>query len=129
MKEILKRLCAPVCVSGDEMTLSKMIYDEVSPYCDSAKIDKAGNVICTKKGKTAPKSKIMLAAHLDEVGFIITNITLESQYPNVQLESPETWLAFLRRIHHKYELNKQFEELPDDPEFDPDSIFGNKGGS
>lgn len=61
--------------------------------------------------------------------FIITNITLESQYPNVQLESPETWLAFLRRIHHKYELNKQFEELPDDPEFDPDSIFGNKGGS
>ena len=59
MKEILKRLCAPVCVSGDEMTLSKMVYNEVSPYCDSAKIDKAGNVICTKKGKTTPKSKII----------------------------------------------------------------------
>lgn len=75
MKEILKRLCAPVCVSGDEMSISKMIYDEVLPYCETVEIDKAGNVICTKKGKIAPKSKIMLAAHLDEVGFIITNIT------------------------------------------------------
>ncbi len=75
MKEILKTLCAPVGVSGDEMSLSKMIYNEVAPYCESVEIDKAGNVICTKKGKTAPKSKIMLAAHLDEVGFIITNIT------------------------------------------------------
>lgn len=75
MKELLKRLCAPVCASGDEMSLSKMICDEVSPYCEKVEIDKAGNVICTKKGKVTPKSKIMLAAHLDEVGFIITNIT------------------------------------------------------
>lgn len=75
MKGILKRLCTPVCVSGDEMSLAKQILSEVSPYCESAEIDKAGNVICTKKGKTTPKSKIMLAAHLDEVGFIITNIT------------------------------------------------------
>lgn len=75
MKEILKRLCAPVCVSGDEMSLARQILSEVSPYCESAEIDKAGNVICVKKGETAPKSKIMLAAHTDEIGFIITNIT------------------------------------------------------
>lgn len=61
--------------------------------------------------------------------FLISNIPLESQYPNVQVDSPETWAAFRRRIHSTMELTKQFEVLPDDPDFDPDSIFGNKGVS
>lgn len=59
--------------------------------------------------------------------YLISNIPLESQYPNVQIESPETWAAFLRRIHNTVEMTKQFKELPDDPDFDPDSIFGNMG--
>lgn len=61
--------------------------------------------------------------------FIITNIPLESQYPNVQLDSPETWNAFRRRIGSAFEMTKQFEELPDDPTFDPGGIFDNKGVS
>jgi len=60
---------------------------------------------------------------------LISNIHLESQYRNVQVDNPETWAAFRRRIHSTIEMNKQFEELPDDPSFDPDSIFGNKGVS
>lgn len=75
MKEILKSLCAPIAVSGDEKALAMAIKKEVEPYCESVKIDRAGNLICEKKGKVTPKSKIMLAAHTDEVGFIITNIT------------------------------------------------------
>ena len=42
--------------------------------------------------------------------YIVSNIPLERQYPNVQLEEPETWKAFLRRIHEVTEL------LPDDTE-------------
>ena len=61
--------------------------------------------------------------------YLISNIPLESQYRNVQVDNLETWAAFRRRIHSTIEMNKQFEELPDDPSFDPDSIFGNKGVS
>lgn len=61
--------------------------------------------------------------------FLISNIPLESQYPNVQMDNPETWAAFRRRIHRVVEMTKSFEELPFDPDFDPDSIFGNKGVS
>ncbi|MEE1279909.1 MAG: M20/M25/M40 family metallo-hydrolase [Oscillospiraceae bacterium] len=75
MKEILKKLCAPIAVSGDEKNLAQMIRAEVLPYCESVRLDRAGNLICEKKGKIAPKHKIMLAAHTDEVGFIITHIT------------------------------------------------------
>ena len=59
--------------------------------------------------------------------YLITNIPLNKQYPNVQEESPETWDAFRRRIHHVDHLTTEYQVLPDDPDFDPDSIFGNKG--
>lgn len=57
--------------------------------------------------------------------FIISNIPLKAQYPNVQTDNPETWAAFRRRIHYVQRMTKDFELLPDDPEFDPDIIFGN----
>ena len=59
--------------------------------------------------------------------YLITNIPLNKQYPNVQEESPETWDAFRRRIHHVDHLTTEYQVLPDDPDFDPDSIFGNRG--
>ena len=36
--------------------------------------------------------------------YIISNIPLEQQYPNVQVEEPESYAAFLRRINEKYEM-------------------------
>ena len=36
--------------------------------------------------------------------YIVSNIPLTSQYPNVQIDEPETWSAFCRRFHENYEL-------------------------
>lgn len=55
--------------------------------------------------------------------FLISNISLEQQYPNIQLSNPETWAAFRRRIHDVMRMENDFALLPDDPDFDPDSIF------
>lgn len=55
--------------------------------------------------------------------YIITNIPLEQQYPNVQTDSPGTWNAFLRRIHHIMHMTKEYILLEDDPNFNPDEIF------
>lgn len=59
--------------------------------------------------------------------YIISNIALDQQYRNVQTESPETWKAFCRRIHHIVHFGDDFSLLPDDPSFDPDAIFGKPG--
>lgn len=56
--------------------------------------------------------------------FIISNISLEQQYPNVQVDNPETWAAFRRRIHEVIHMANDFALLPDDPDFDPDITFG-----
>lgn len=60
-------------VSGDEETVRAAIQKEITPYCDKIEIDKLGNLIAFKKG-IIPK-KLMMTAHMDEVGFIIKGIT------------------------------------------------------
>ena len=59
--------------------------------------------------------------------FIISNYSLDQQYPNVQVDNHRTWAAFCRRINHVQCMTKDLEPLPDDPGFDPDRIFGNTG--
>ena len=59
--------------------------------------------------------------------YIISNISLEQQYPNVLLDNPETWSAFRRRIKHVQHMGKDFAHLSDEPDFDPESIFGITG--
>jgi len=75
------------------------------------------NLPCRYANKVACYTKV----------YLISNIPLDKQYPNIQADSPETWSAFCRRIHQIEHLTTQFQELPDDPTFDPGSIFGNKG--
>ncbi len=75
LRENLEALSAVIGTSGDESAVRKLIYDEVIgyPFC-LLKTDNAGNLIVTKKGKNAPKNKIMFTSSMDEVGFIITEI-------------------------------------------------------
>ena len=74
MLETIKELSMLDGVSGRENAVREYIIDAVSPYADSIETDPLGNLIVFKKGKNAPKNKVMLDAHMDEVGFMITHI-------------------------------------------------------
>ena len=50
--------------------------------------------------------------------YIISNIDLTEQYPNVQTNDPATWKAFLRRIHHVIEYRKAGEPIDHGPAID-----------
>lgn len=71
---LLEKLLNESGVSGNEDKIRKIILDEITPFADSIKIDSMGNIIAFKSGKNHDK-KVMLAAHMDEVGFIISDIT------------------------------------------------------
>ena len=68
----LKDLCEISAPSGEEKIVRDYIISKLGD-CDYI-IDNAGNLIVEKKGKKTPKNKLMLAAHMDEVGFIVTFI-------------------------------------------------------
>ncbi len=72
MDELLKLLSETDGVSGNEGAVRDIIKEKAQKYCD-VKTDKMGNVIAFKKGNVGAK-KIMLAAHMDEVGFIVSYI-------------------------------------------------------
>lgn len=72
---LLKKLCMCNGISGDESFLRKIIIEEIKDYADVINIDNLGNLIVTKKGKHRAKNKLMLSAHMDEVGLMVTDIT------------------------------------------------------
>lgn len=71
---MLKELCLLNGTSGDEAAVRDFIISEIKSYCEYS-VDALGSVIAFKKGSKAPAKKVMLSAHMDEVGFIITSIT------------------------------------------------------
>lgn len=70
---MLKTLCDLNGTSGDEGAVRDYIVNEIKNYCEYS-IDNLGSIIAIKKGKKTPSRKVMLCAHMDEVGFIITDI-------------------------------------------------------
>lgn len=75
MFDDLKALCALSGVSGDEGEVRDYIISRVGGNADEVMTDVMGNVIVYKKGAKAPSKKLMLCAHMDEVGVIVTSIT------------------------------------------------------
>ncbi|MDO4831343.1 MAG: M42 family metallopeptidase [Clostridia bacterium] len=72
---LLKKLCDCNGVSGDENSVRKLIIDEIKDYADTIKVDNLGNILVHKSGKNHTKSRLMLSAHMDEVGLMVTDIT------------------------------------------------------
>ncbi len=72
MTELLKRLCTAKGVSGREESVCTVIEREIAPYADSVTKDVNNNVIA-RIGDTDTYN-IMVDAHLDEIGFVVTYI-------------------------------------------------------
>lgn len=77
MLELLKELCRLNGVSGAEDPVRNFIQTQAQPYADSLRSDALGNLIVFKRGKKSNENKLLLAAHMDEVGVIVTRITEE----------------------------------------------------
>ncbi|NLZ54338.1 MAG: M42 family metallopeptidase [Thermoanaerobacteraceae bacterium] len=73
IKETLANLIEPTMVSGNEFQNNDYIKEAFLNYCDNVKYDKLGNIIGLKRGLSS-KHKVMLTAHMDEIGLMVKNI-------------------------------------------------------
>lgn len=73
MKQLLEKLSNASGVSGFEDEIRNLMMDELKGHVDDLEVDNMGNLIATKKGKPDGK-KVMLAAHMDEIGLIVRYI-------------------------------------------------------
>jgi len=70
--ELLESLSNAVAVSGDEGAVRKIVLAAIENYADEVQVDSLGNVIATMNGRG--HLRVMVAAHMDEVGFMITAV-------------------------------------------------------
>ncbi len=76
MLELIKELSVLPGISGRENIVRDYIIEQIKNYAEYS-VDPLGNLLVFKKGKNAAKNKVMLDAHMDEVGLIVTAITSE----------------------------------------------------
>jgi endoglucanase len=70
--KLLERLSNACAVSGDEGEVRKIVLEEVRSHSDDVKVDALGNVLVAKRGTGERPLRVMLAAHMDEVGLMLT---------------------------------------------------------
>ena len=69
---LLKKICETAGAPGFEQRMRELVIAEVRPLVDDLRVDNMGNVLAIKRGKS--RTRIMVAAHMDEIGFIVTHI-------------------------------------------------------
>lgn len=97
MLDLVKKLCLLDATSGDEGAVRNAIIEEIKDFCEY-KIDNLGNIIAFKKGKNTPSRKIMLDAHMDEVGLIITSATADGFLKFSTVGGIDTGVLISRRV-------------------------------
>jgi endoglucanase len=70
--QLLERLCNACAVSGDEGEVRAIVLEQVRPQAGEVKVDALGSVLVTRQGSDENPLRVMIAAHMDEVGFMLT---------------------------------------------------------
>lgn len=69
--KLLEKLSNAVGVSGNEDEIRQIVINEIKPYVDEYKTDMMGNLLAVKHAKTPGAPRVIFAAHMDEVGFML----------------------------------------------------------
>ncbi|MDO8633923.1 MAG: M20/M25/M40 family metallo-hydrolase [archaeon] len=133
---LLQRLLDAYGVSGFEERIRTEIVNEMKSLVDEMHVDKLGNLICHKKGKGP---KIMLAAHMDEIGLIVKEIKENGRIMFSLLGGIEPITLIGQKVHIETTIKNRplhgiisFSELHDGKEIPdrmpkPDRLFVDTG--
>jgi tetrahedral aminopeptidase len=108
--QLLKKLCETPGISGYETLVSAVIKEELRGLCDQVETDRMGNIIALKKAaikeKDSKKTKIMLAAHMDQIGFLVKSIDQKGflKFARIGGFDPKTLVAQRVIVHGQKDL-------------------------
>jgi len=69
--KLLEKLCNAMAVSGDEGEVRRIVLEELKGKADPIQVDALGNLLVTRSGSGKKRPRVMLSAHMDEVGFML----------------------------------------------------------
>lgn len=75
---LLSTICTTPGAPGFEQKVRELVIDQITPLVDEVEVDNMGNVYAIKRGTAAASGernkRVMIGAHMDEIGFIVTHI-------------------------------------------------------
>ncbi len=74
MKDLIQKLVESVGPSGYEGPVRQVVREAVEPFADDLRVDALGNLIARKGQKAANGMRVMLSAHMDEIGLMATHV-------------------------------------------------------
>ena len=103
--DLLSTICETPGAPGYESKIRKFLQTEISDYADDIDIDNIGNLIALKKGKSSAK-KVLVAAHMDEIGFMVKHIDDKGfiRFQTLGGFDPKTLTAQRVIVHGKTDL-------------------------
>jgi endoglucanase len=101
---LLKKICETPGAPGFEHRIRQLVVAEVSPLVDHLEVDPMGNVITLRKGRQ--DKRVMVAAHLDEISFIVTHVDDEGflRFHTLGGFDPKTLTAQRVIVHGRQDL-------------------------
>lgn len=101
---LLTTLCETPGVPGREHRIREVVIRELSPHVDELTVDPMGSVIATRRGRGGPR--VMLAAHMDELGFLVSHIDDDGFLRLITLGGfdPKTLVAQRVMVHGREDL-------------------------
>ena len=100
MDKLLKDLIHAHAVSGSEEEVRRIVMENIKPHVTSVDVDKMGNLIAIRKGG---RPKVMLAAHMDEVGLVVKSVEESGRMHFTTLGSIDPLTIIAQRVHIKHD--------------------------
>lgn len=103
--KLLSEICKAPGAPGYESLIRNLVHKKVEKSVDTIDIDNIGNLIAIKKGKSS-KKKVVVAAHMDEIGFMVKHIDDNGfiKFQNLGGFDPKTHTAQRVIVHGKKDL-------------------------
>ena len=77
LQDMIRRLTGTYGVSGDEHRVSEVAAELMRPLCDRVEVDSSGTVLGWRDCGIPGAKTVLLDAHIDQIGFMVTEVTAE----------------------------------------------------
>ncbi len=98
MLDLIQKYVEIPGVSGDEGAVRDAILAEIQSFADEYHVDASGNLIVFKKGRQCAKARVMLDAHMDEIGLIVTSVTEDGYLRFAKVGGIDNQVLFGKRV-------------------------------
>ncbi len=95
---LLKELTTKIGISGDEKKVSRYLNERYIGLCDEVIYDNLGSIFAVKKCGKENAKRVMVCAHMDEVGFLITDIHENGLLSFIKIGSVENSTLYASRV-------------------------------